>query len=66
LAAALIGCRQAVGFQFGERGVENGFGDAHRAAEFAGHACAQAGVNAGASHPKYWSGTIEVAASVPV
>ena len=37
------GCRQAVRFQLGERGVENGFGAAHCAEEFSGHACTQAG-----------------------
>src|SRR5271170_7473647 len=32
------GCEQAVGFQLGERGVENGFGTAHRPEELSGHA----------------------------
>jgi len=36
-------CRQAVGFQLGERGVEYRFGTAHRAEKLSGHARAQAG-----------------------
>jgi hypothetical protein len=47
-------CRQAVGFQLGERGVENRFGTAHRAKELSGHARAQTGRQAKGEPSQVW------------
>jgi len=55
---------QAVGFQFCEGGVENGLGLPSARRSFPAMRALRPGVKASASHPRYWSGAIEGAASV--
>jgi hypothetical protein len=60
------GRRQAVGLQFGERGVENGFGGCPPMARssFPAMRAHRPGVKARTRHPRVLAGAIDVTASV--